>query len=244
MKSSLDCSVVSGKDADSNEFTEGSNSSGSEAGAANSAGVALSGVQPSSLSELPSIGSSSHFSDECRACCWFPKGRCVNGFDCQYCHFDHDKSKIRKKRRHVLKSLTEKAVLNSPNQQDHFAGVQEPLNHEASSWREKLQETGRATLLYSPVVETNYSPHANLGLEPRCPGDCWDEYIYELEAQNHYLRACLMQYWWGAAMPGIGQSKGDIVLDTIREPPGIGPSKGDTIRAPPGLTLEPETASA
>lgn len=42
---------------------------------------------------LPSIGSAGHGEGLCRRCCFFPKGRCQNGFDCQFCHFAHEKRK-------------------------------------------------------------------------------------------------------------------------------------------------------
>lgn len=40
---------------------------------------------------VPSIGSYAHLSGQCSRCCFHPKGRCANGYSCQFCHFDHDK---------------------------------------------------------------------------------------------------------------------------------------------------------
>lgn len=42
-------------------------------------------------SGVPSIGSYAHLSGQCSRCCFYPKGRCANGYSCQFCHFDHDK---------------------------------------------------------------------------------------------------------------------------------------------------------
>jgi len=56
-------------------------------------------------SELPSIGSASHFSGICDRCCFHPKGRCLNGFNCQHCHFDHDKRKRKNKKKSKSKHL-------------------------------------------------------------------------------------------------------------------------------------------
>jgi hypothetical protein len=42
---------------------------------------------------LPSAGSALHREGKCKRCCFFPKGRCSNGADCQYCHFAHEKRK-------------------------------------------------------------------------------------------------------------------------------------------------------
>jgi len=53
---------------------------------------------------VPSIGSYAHLAGQCSRCCFHPKGRCANGFSCQFCHFDHDKrprnGKKKRYRRH------------------------------------------------------------------------------------------------------------------------------------------------
>lgn len=43
------------------------------------------------LASVPSIGSWAHLSGSCSRCCFFPKGRCTNGYSCRFCHLDHDK---------------------------------------------------------------------------------------------------------------------------------------------------------
>jgi len=48
---------------------------------------------------LPSVGSEGHAQGECKRCCFFPKGRCNNGHDCRFCHFDHDKTRRVKKKK-------------------------------------------------------------------------------------------------------------------------------------------------
>jgi hypothetical protein len=45
--------------------------------------------------DLPSIGSAGHNHGLCKRCCFFPKGRCMNGYSCNFCHFSHEK-RIRK----------------------------------------------------------------------------------------------------------------------------------------------------
>lgn len=45
------------------------------------------------LENLPSLGSALHGTGECKRCNFFPKGRCQNGKNCQFCHFPHDKRK-------------------------------------------------------------------------------------------------------------------------------------------------------
>jgi hypothetical protein len=49
--------------------------------------------------EMPSIGSAKHNDGLCKRCCFFPKGRCTNGFDCEFCHLEHDKRKRKKKKK-------------------------------------------------------------------------------------------------------------------------------------------------
>lgn len=42
---------------------------------------------------LPSMGSVGHTTGDCKRCAFFPKDRCQNGYNCQFCHFDHEKSR-------------------------------------------------------------------------------------------------------------------------------------------------------
>lgn len=59
-----------------------------------------SGTLPAvTLADLPSLGSLGHFVGQCSKCCFFPKGRCTNGYECRFCHFEHEKRQ-RKKRPH------------------------------------------------------------------------------------------------------------------------------------------------
>jgi len=48
---------------------------------------------------LPSLGSAEHGEGNCRRCCFFPKGRCNNGYDCNFCHFAHEKRKPKNKKK-------------------------------------------------------------------------------------------------------------------------------------------------
>eukprot|EP00406_Dinophysis_acuminata_P060296 CAMPEP_0179267046 /NCGR_PEP_ID=MMETSP0797-20121207/29726_1 /TAXON_ID=47934 /ORGANISM="Dinophysis acuminata, Strain DAEP01" /LENGTH=363 /DNA_ID=CAMNT_0020975291 /DNA_START=125 /DNA_END=1213 /DNA_ORIENTATION=+ len=48
---------------------------------------------------LPSMGSSKHNDGLCKRCCFYPKGRCNNGYDCEFCHFEHEKRKRKKKKK-------------------------------------------------------------------------------------------------------------------------------------------------
>jgi len=55
---------------------------------------------------LPSLGSSSHMSGDCKPCTFFQKNRCLKGRACSHCHFDHElvtrpgkKNRVRAKRK-------------------------------------------------------------------------------------------------------------------------------------------------
>jgi len=41
----------------------------------------------------PSLGSEAHEAGGCKTCCFFPRGRCMNGYNCEFCHYEHEKRK-------------------------------------------------------------------------------------------------------------------------------------------------------
>lgn len=47
----------------------------------------------------PSLGSAAHTLGACKRCCFFPRGRCANGYACTFCHYDHDKRRRKNKRK-------------------------------------------------------------------------------------------------------------------------------------------------
>merc|ERR1712188_268414 len=59
--------------------------------------VELAPPSACTLADLPSIGSIGHFAGQCSRCCFFPKGRCENGYNCRFCHFEHEKRQRKKK---------------------------------------------------------------------------------------------------------------------------------------------------
>jgi len=64
---------------------------------------------------LPSAGSAAHGEGKCKRCCFFPKGRCSNGYECLFCHFAHEKrikfkgkkkkTRKRKQHQHAMRAL-------------------------------------------------------------------------------------------------------------------------------------------
>lgn len=47
----------------------------------------------------PSLGSDQHAAGTCKRCCFFPRGRCTNGYECEFCHYDHEKRKRKNKKK-------------------------------------------------------------------------------------------------------------------------------------------------
>jgi len=47
----------------------------------------------------PSMGSEGHAAGTCKRCCFFPRGRCTNGYECEFCHYDHEKRKRKNKKK-------------------------------------------------------------------------------------------------------------------------------------------------
>jgi len=95
---------------------------------------------------LPSSGSALHSEGTCKRCCFFPKGRCNNGYDCQFCHFAHEKRKAKnkkkKKKRRKHKMSSGSAVQNSSSQsapsRQHQA--QSPSVREVFGWSAPSQQ--------------------------------------------------------------------------------------------------------
>mmetsp|Transcript_81697 Transcript_81697/g.243590 ORF Transcript_81697/g.243590 Transcript_81697/m.243590 type:complete len:440 (-) Transcript_81697:178-1497(-) len=88
-----------------------------------------SSIPPIPPGELPSIGSAKHHEGACKRCCFFPKGRCLNGHDCEFCHYEHEKRKRKKKKKSKQKEegsgseaevSTPSAAMQQPGTGDSF----------------------------------------------------------------------------------------------------------------------------
>lgn len=86
------------------------------------------GVSPVTLADLPSLGSLGHFVGQCSRCCFFPKGRCQNGYECRFCHFEHEKRQ-RKRKPQVRSNPSAPHILPVGHYHQHF----EQAYHEASA---------------------------------------------------------------------------------------------------------------
>jgi len=55
--------------------------------------------KPPPGAEHPSMGSGEHAAGNCKRCCFFPRGRCTNGYNCEFCHYEHEKRKRKNKKK-------------------------------------------------------------------------------------------------------------------------------------------------
>jgi len=55
--------------------------------------------KPPPGAEHPSMGSEAHNTGTCKRCCFFPRGRCTNGYNCEFCHYEHEKRKRKNKKK-------------------------------------------------------------------------------------------------------------------------------------------------
>lgn len=55
-------------------------------------------LQAKGADSFPSMGSVGHAAGTCKRCNFFVKGRCQNGKSCSFCHFPHDKPKMKRDR--------------------------------------------------------------------------------------------------------------------------------------------------
>lgn len=54
--------------------------------------------KPPPGAEHPSKGSENHSEATCKRCCFFPRNRCNNGYECDFCHYEHEKRKRKNKK--------------------------------------------------------------------------------------------------------------------------------------------------
>jgi len=117
------------------------------------------------LGELPSVGSLKHAEGQCKRCCFFPKGRCLNGHSCEFCHFDHEKRKRKKKKK---KKSEQKEDSDSDAGSDSNEGGEESgaaIDAVASSSAERRRGSGasRAAVQGEAVIAATGSAGTPLG---------------------------------------------------------------------------------
>mmetsp|Transcript_54307 Transcript_54307/g.126446 ORF Transcript_54307/g.126446 Transcript_54307/m.126446 type:complete len:480 (-) Transcript_54307:183-1622(-) len=60
--------------------------------------------KPPPGAQHPSVGSAGHSTGCCKRCCFFPRGRCANGYECEFCHYEHDKRKRKNKKKRTIRA--------------------------------------------------------------------------------------------------------------------------------------------
>mmetsp|Transcript_77460 Transcript_77460/g.185689 ORF Transcript_77460/g.185689 Transcript_77460/m.185689 type:complete len:386 (+) Transcript_77460:74-1231(+) len=179
------------------------------------------------FAQLPSIGSANHFNGTCDRCCFHPKGRCMNGYNCQHCHFDHEKRKRKGKKR------TERAEPGSemgsipPTPQGPHETFYAPALPVPSGFHDPGMEIPLPVPAYSswypeeaPVPEALYP---GISPDPRCIHPR-DEYVFKLEEENRFLRAMIEHHLGpttaASLPPSIVAPKAEVA--PVECPPGLG----------------------
>eukprot|EP00747_Dinoflagellata_sp_TGD_P184339 gnl/TRDRNA2_/TRDRNA2_39878_c0_seq1.p1 gnl/TRDRNA2_/TRDRNA2_39878_c0~~gnl/TRDRNA2_/TRDRNA2_39878_c0_seq1.p1 ORF type:complete len:376 (-),score=71.25 gnl/TRDRNA2_/TRDRNA2_39878_c0_seq1:213-1340(-) len=121
--------------------------------------------QYSEHAELPSKGSAAHGQGMCKRCCFFPKGRCNNGFDCHFCHFAHEKRKPKnkKKKRRRKKRSTEPSTANAAG---GLAGQENLLQPFVIGAPMLMQVLMPAQVVHQEVITAPFGPMMQMAQGP------------------------------------------------------------------------------
>ena len=164
-------------------------------------------------------------------CCFHPKGRCVNGYSCQHCHFDHEKRKRKGKKR------TERA-LELGSDIGSMPPSMPPTPHEAFHMMLPEYAAHPPPPFHDPGMEMPLAPwyppelpnpmvYPPPGMSPDpciLHEDSRDEYILKLEEENRYLRSMLLQHMGpGAALPpSVVHPRAQVAsAPPVEGPPGL-----------------------
>eukprot|EP00933_Yihiella_yeosuensis_P025394 TRINITY_DN19723_c0_g1_i1.p1 TRINITY_DN19723_c0_g1~~TRINITY_DN19723_c0_g1_i1.p1 ORF type:complete len:242 (-),score=40.17 TRINITY_DN19723_c0_g1_i1:24-749(-) len=88
----------------------------------------MSTTAPLGPDGLPSLGSVGHAQGDCKRCCFHPKGRCSNGHECRFCHYDHDKRKRLKKKGKRSENQTPSSAAGIKTNQDYRGSFSELID--------------------------------------------------------------------------------------------------------------------
>lgn len=120
---------LSNSDSDSSRTV--TRSSTKESPSRRGSNASVESVPEKNITELlPSVGSANHFTGECSRCCFFPKGRCNNGKNCNFCHLDHDR-RPRRSKRGGAKNKTEEEDKASESEVQTESSEQAAVEHAA-----------------------------------------------------------------------------------------------------------------
>jgi len=60
------------------------------------------------VEDLPSVGALLHDAGECRPCNFYSRGACSSGRDCNFCHFTHEKVKLKRQGKRERKAAAQR----------------------------------------------------------------------------------------------------------------------------------------
>jgi len=140
---------LSNSDSDSSSSCKRTSAVSSQSPSRRNSNASVDDLPEKNITELlPSVGSASHFTGECSRCCFFPKGRCNNGKDCTFCHFDHERRPRRSKRGGAKNKTDEQDTTSSSDVQVESSEQTSPKELAAPAPVAKDQELAAA----APVI--------------------------------------------------------------------------------------------
>eukprot|EP00930_Biecheleria_cincta_P026757 TRINITY_DN18819_c0_g1_i1.p1 TRINITY_DN18819_c0_g1~~TRINITY_DN18819_c0_g1_i1.p1 ORF type:complete len:555 (+),score=88.48 TRINITY_DN18819_c0_g1_i1:151-1815(+) len=227
--------------------------------------------------QLPSIGSARHWTGACDRCCFHPKGRCLNGYNCEHCHFEHEKRKRKSKKKNkdgeMFPESPGRSAPVSPQDQalkpvgllPAQADYHTPQEHKA------VHQLLPTDMGYCPQSPHSFGPGSSVGPlplsslnAPSCgmgavgydrdnrwtagvdfvseaaaasvstafaatgavESDPRNEYIRQLEAENHHLRMTLMSMDPSITLPPPACPPSQLMLVPKQQSP-TGPASQD-----------------
>merc|ERR1719379_3109449 len=90
------------------------------------------------------MGSAQHAEGACKRCCFFPKGRCQNGYNCEFCHFEHEKRKRKKKKKGAKKADQDSGSDDDEEEDDENAPGDQAATDGASQQATSARTTRKA----------------------------------------------------------------------------------------------------
>mmetsp|Transcript_52328 Transcript_52328/g.124914 ORF Transcript_52328/g.124914 Transcript_52328/m.124914 type:complete len:609 (-) Transcript_52328:74-1900(-) len=163
--------------------------------------------------EHPSLGSAAHLEGQCKRCCFYPRGRCLNGYECEFCHYDHEKRKRKnkkKKKKDASGSITaavssvvvdEKSVV-VPSQTYSTAAV--------AGTTVAVSSSAAPSMVYSTVGQTTTAP--------MLPTSTWDGHSSSV-----------------VYMPSTSPPPSGTILSTVGPPPAFPYAPATMPYMPPAL---------
>jgi len=143
----------------------------------------------------PSMGSEAHAQGTCKRCCFFPRGRCTNGYTCEFCHYEHEKRRRKNKKKKKKDGFAVQA-----------SQIQQHLQVAAGQQRGSLQQMSFPAvsgILRHMATVVEESPRQLLAVAtPREPMACQAVGTAVLD-DRHHQRVILPSYSPGQLMPGV-----------------------------------------